>query len=94
MVPATNPSVAPAHTNRPLFIPPSLCPRPLQVPRLQAADLLRQREGAGGQAPGLEQAQRLPRVHHLLHPGAAGGAVGGTEVGAGRLGGVGSEAVQ
>ena len=38
------------------------------VPGLQAADLLRQRQGAQGQAPGLVQAQRLPHLHHLLHP--------------------------
>lgn len=43
-----------------------------QVPRLQAADLFWQREGARGQATGLEQAQRIPRLHHLVHPRTAG----------------------
>lgn len=42
------------------------------VPGLQAADLLRQCQGAQSKAPGLEQATRLPRVHHQLHTRAAG----------------------
>ncbi len=42
------------------------------VPGLQAAHLLRQRQGAQGQAPGLVQAQRVPHLHHVLHARAAG----------------------
>ena len=42
------------------------------VSRLQATHILRRAQGAPRQAPGLDQDQRLPRLHHFLqarHPG-------------------------
>lgn len=42
------------------------------VPRLQAADLLWQCQGAQAQEARLEQAKRLSHLHHILHPGPSG----------------------